>query len=118
MSIRVLIVDDHAGFRALAREVLERHGFDVVAEAADGASALRAAEASRPDVVLLDVQLPDANGFDVADALVAPVEPPLVVMTSTRDLSDLGSRLERSSARGFIPKSRLSGAALEELVRR
>jgi DNA-binding NarL/FixJ family response regulator len=113
---RVLIVDDHAEFRALARTVLERGGFQVVGEVGDGSSAAAAVAEKRPDVVLLDVQLPDVNGFDVAETLSARDDGPIIVMTSSRDATDFGSRLARSRARGFIPKSRLTGAALAELV--
>jgi DNA-binding NarL/FixJ family response regulator len=113
---RVLIVDDHAEFRALARAVLEGSGFQVVGEVGDGRSAAAAVAEKRPDVVLLDVQLPDVNGFDVAEALGERDDGPIVVMTSSRDAADFGSRLARSRARGFIPKSRLTGAALAELV--
>lgn len=116
MACRVLIVDDHAEFRALARAMLERGGFEVVGEAVDGAGTLTAVERTRPEVVLLDVQLPDVNGFDVARALCEGEDAPVVVMISTRDAADFGGRLERSGARGFIAKSRLSGAALAELV--
>ena len=117
MTHRVLIVDDHSDFRKLARAVLERDGFDVVGEAADGSTALAAVAAMHPDVVLLDVQLPDANGFDIARSLGAAADAPIVVMISTRDLADYGGRLAASGARGFIPKSRLSGRMLAELVR-
>lgn len=113
---RVLIVDDHAEFRELARALLEADGFEVVGEAADGAATLVAVELVRPDVVLLDVQLPDVNGFEVARVLCARENGPAVVMISSRDESDFGHRLERSGALGFIPKSRLSGAALAALV--
>ena len=116
MARRVLIVDDHAEFRALARAMLERDGFEVVGEAVDGAETLTAVAQTRPEVVLLDVQLPDANGFEIARALRAGEDPPIVVMVSTRDAADFGRRLERSGARGFIAKSRLSGPALAELV--
>lgn len=116
MACRVLIVDDHAEFRALARAMLERDGFEVVGEAIDGAGTLTAVAQTRPEVVLLDVRLPDLNGFDVARALREGEDAPVVVMISTRDAADFGRRLERSGARGFIPKSRLSGAALAELV--
>jgi DNA-binding NarL/FixJ family response regulator len=118
MTRRVLIVDDHAGFRALARAMLERGGFEVVGEAIDGAGTLTAVAQMRPEVVLLDVQLPDVNGFEVARALCDGEDAPIVVMTSTRDAEDFGGRLERSGARGFIAKSRLSGSALAELVSR
>lgn len=116
MPRRVLIVDDHAEFRALARAMLERDGFEVVGEAIDGAATLTAVERTRPEVVLLDVQLPDVSGFEVARALCDGEDAPVVVMISTRDAADFGGRLARSGARGFIAKSRLSGAALAELV--
>ena len=115
MAQRVLIVDDHAEFRTLARAVLEAGGFVVAGEAADAAGALREIARTRPDVVLLDVQLPDRSGFDVARELEGPGHP-LVVMTSSRDEGDFGTRLARSGARGFIAKSRLSGHALAALV--
>lgn len=117
MGDRVLIVDDHAEFRTLARAVLEAGGYDIVAEAADAAETLVAVERFRPDVVLLDVQLPDGNGFDVARVLCDREDGPAVVMISSRDASDFGRRLERSGARGFIPKSQLSGPALGAIVR-
>lgn len=116
MTQRVLIVDDHSNFRKLARAVLERDGYNVVGEAVDGSTALAAVAAIHPDVVLLDVQLPDANGFDIARSLRAGADAPIVVMTSTRDLADYGNRLAASGANGFIPKSRLSGRTLAELV--
>ncbi len=96
--------------------MLERGGFEVVGEAVDGAGTLTAVARMRPEVVLLDVQLPDLNGFDVARALCELEDAPVVVMTSTRDAADFGGRLERSGARGFIAKGRLSGPTLAELV--
>jgi DNA-binding NarL/FixJ family response regulator len=111
-SARVLIVDDHATFRGFARRLLESAGYVVVGEAADGASGLRAARALRPDIVLLDVLLPDTSGFAVADALAAEPAPPLVLLISSRAATDLGSRLETTRAHGFIAKSELSPATL------
>jgi len=117
MATRVLIIDDHAEFRAVARRLLEQGGFVVVGEAADGGATTAAVAELRPDVVLLDVQLPDIDGFEVADALAAGASSPIVVLTSSRDEADFGGRIARSAARGFISKSRLSGAALEEVLR-
>jgi DNA-binding NarL/FixJ family response regulator len=116
MAERVLIVDDHAEFRRLARALLEGEGFEVVAEAADAATTLIAVAQVSPDVVLLDVQLPDGNGFDVARTLCDQANAPAVVMISSRDVTDFGRRLERSGARGFITKSQLTGAAVAALV--
>lgn len=115
MPRRVLIVDDHAGFRAVAREMLETEGFEVVGESADGASAIADAGALGPDVVLLDVQLPDMSGLEVA-ARLAGGRAPAVVLTSSRDLSELGGAIARAPVRGFIPKAHLSGAALSALL--
>jgi len=112
----ILIVDDHAGFRSFARALLEAEGFDVVGEAADGASALAAARALAPELVLLDVALPDMDGFAVCDALLEDGTGPVVVLTSSRDVSSYRRRLERSRARGFIAKSELSGPALAALA--
>jgi DNA-binding NarL/FixJ family response regulator len=114
MRPTLLIVDDHAGFRSLARRLLTVGGFEVVGEAADGRAAIAAARRLRPDVVLLDVQLPDIDGPEVAARLAAANGLcPAVVLTSSRDLHDLGAI---GGVRGFIPKSELSGAALEALL--
>jgi DNA-binding NarL/FixJ family response regulator len=112
----VLIVDDHAGFRSFARAVLEAEGFDVVGEAEDGASALAAMVRLRPDVVLLDIQLPDIDGFEVAERLARAVDAPAVVLVSTRDISSYRRRLAASPVRGFISKSELSGSALSAFI--
>jgi DNA-binding NarL/FixJ family response regulator len=112
----VLVVDDNPGFRARARRWLEADGFTVIAEAADGASALDAVRDHRPAIVLLDVQLPDVSGLDVAEQLTSAGGGPEVVLTSTREASDFGDRLARSGARGFVPKSELSGDAVAALL--
>ena len=111
----LLIVDDHAGFRELARAVFEAEGFDVVGEAADGKSALVASRVLNPDVVLLDVALPDLDGFTVCDRLTRDGKGPAIVMTSSRSVASFRGALERSRARGFIAKDDLSGPALAEL---
>jgi DNA-binding NarL/FixJ family response regulator len=116
VKVRVLIVDDHPGFRMWARTVLESAGYRVVGEAADGASALRVAEELRPDVVLLDIVLPDLSGFDLADRLTTSGFEPAVVLVSSRDAADYGGRIAASPAVGFIPKAELSGSALRALV--
>jgi DNA-binding NarL/FixJ family response regulator len=113
---RILIVDDQLRFRAAARRWLARGGFDVVGEAADGADGLEAAARLRPDVVLLDVQLPDTDGFDIAARLALTGESSTVVLTSSRDATDFGDLVARSGARGFIPKAELSGPALAALL--
>jgi DNA-binding NarL/FixJ family response regulator len=112
----VLVVDDHPSFRGFARRVLEAAGFAVVDEAGDGAAAVAAARRLRPDVVLLDVLLPDSSGFDVADLLADDPSAPVVVLTSSRSASDFGGTLEQSPARGFIAKRDLSGDALAALL--
>ena len=114
MVPRVLIVDDHAAFRSFAHRVLVADGLVVVGEAADGAAAIEAAPRLRPDVVLLDVGLPDMDGFAVAAALGAQDQAPAVVLVSSRSRDDYGSLVDASSAVGFIAKSALSG----DLVRR
>ncbi|MFL5928419.1 MAG: response regulator transcription factor [Gaiellaceae bacterium] len=115
MARSVLIVDDHPVFRALARALLETEGFDVVGEACDAASALAAAARLEPAIVLLDVQLPDADGFEVAERLAARPTAPKVVLVSTRDASTYRRRLADTSALGFLSKSDLSGTALTAL---
>ena len=116
MAHTVLVVDDHETFRRFARRLLESAGFSVLDEAGDGASALAAVRRLQPDVVLLDVLLPDTTGFDVAELLSAEPSRPLVVLTSSRSAGDFAAALARSSARGFITKSELTAAALADLV--
>jgi DNA-binding NarL/FixJ family response regulator len=111
----LLIVDDHASFRAAARAALEER-FSVVGEAADGVQALALARRLAPDVVLLDVQLPDADGFAVAAELAAQDHPPVVVLTSSRDRRDLEPLLRQSAAQAFVEKERLSADALAALL--
>jgi DNA-binding NarL/FixJ family response regulator len=115
MRKRVLIVDDHEPFRAVARELLERAGYTVTGEAGDAAEALAAVAADAPDVVLLDVQLPDQDGFAVATALAVP-HGPAVVLISSREADDYGRRVGSCGARGFIPKSKLSAATFAALL--
>ena len=112
----VLIVDDHADFREAASALLETEGFVVVGAAADGDAAIAAAKQLRPQIVLLDIQLPGLDGFAVADLLAGTSEPPAVVLISSREAAVYGRRLEAAPVRGFIPKRALSGAALAALV--
>jgi DNA-binding NarL/FixJ family response regulator len=114
--VRVLIVDDHPSFRASARGLLESEGYEVVGEAADGAAALRAVEELHPDIVLLDVQLPDLDGFEVAEQLAQVNGSPQIVLTSSRDVCDYGACIKESSEAGFVPKGELSGAAIAALL--
>ena len=117
MAWTVLIVDDHAGFRAGARALLEDEGFEVLGEAGDGESALEQARRLRPQVVLLDVQLPDMSGFEVCaeleDYAGRTVE---VILVSSRDLADYGELVESSCACGFVPKGELSGDLITALL--
>jgi DNA-binding NarL/FixJ family response regulator len=111
-----LIVDDHPSFRRFARKLLEAAGFLVVGDAEDGASALAAVRVLRPDVVLLDVLLPDTTGFAVAKELAAGHDRPLVVLTSSRSAADLGALVRTEHASTFISKHDLTVAALAPLV--
>jgi DNA-binding NarL/FixJ family response regulator len=116
MRASVLIVDDHPGFRLSARRVLESDGYTIVGEAEDGRSAIAEARRLRPDIVLLDVNLPDLDGFEVARRLAAEPGAPAIVLTSSHDREDLGDSLPQSAAAGFVPKDELSGAAVAALV--
>jgi DNA-binding NarL/FixJ family response regulator len=116
MRQTVLIVDDHEAFRESATALLEAEGFAVVGEAADGGAAITEAERLRPQVVLLDIQLPDVDGFAVAERLSDVPDPPRVVLISSREASAYGPRLDATPARGFISKRELSGASLTALV--
>ena len=111
-----LIVDDNPSFRRFARRLLEAVGLVVVGEAGDGTSALAGTRVLKPDVLLLDVLLPDTTGFEVARALAAGSERPLVVLTSSRSAADLGALAGHDGATGSIPKSELRVAALAALV--
>ena len=116
VSRRILIVDDHSGFRASARRMLEAGGFEVAGEAADAASARTAVAELAPDAVLLDVQLPDGDGIALAAELVANGNAPEIVLCSSRGADELGRALEASGARGFLTKDELSPAGIRELL--
>ena len=116
MPPTVVIVDDHPSFRASARAILESEGFEVVAEAEDGESGIAAVRALRPAVLLLDVQLPDMDGFAVCRQLDLNGNGPAVVFVSSRDVDDYGGLIEQSGARGFIPKAELSGGSLADVL--
>lgn len=116
MSWTLLIVDDHAGFRAAARALLDVDPFTVIGEAASGGDGLAEAARLCPQVVLLDVQLPDGDGFEVAELMARSPHPPRVLLTSSRSLSDVRGRLAASSAVGFLPKDQLSPASLEQAL--
>ena len=108
----VLIVDDHKAFRTSARHLLEADGLEVVGEAATGYDALELIGELSPDIVLLDIQLPDIDGFMVAKELRERGERAVIVLTSSRDAADYGASIAESGARGFVPKGDLSGAAI------
>jgi DNA-binding NarL/FixJ family response regulator len=112
-ALRILVVDDHAGFRQRARSLLEEAGLDVVGEAGDGEECLVAVAALRPDAVVLDVRLPGEDGFTVAERLASP---PSVVLVSSRSLADFGGRPLPAGVRGFIAKADLSAPALRVLL--
>jgi DNA-binding NarL/FixJ family response regulator len=116
MAPGILIVDDHAVFRAQARALLEAGGYEVVGEATDGEGALEAVRELHPAVVLLDVQLPDRDGFSIADEIGNESAAPRVVFVSSRDAADYGTALESRPDNGFIHKPDLSPVALAELV--
>ena len=113
---RVLVVDDHASFRSSARALLESEGFDVVGEAADGESAVALAAELAPELVLLDIQLPDIDGFAVAERLLDHDRRLQIVLVSSRDRSSYGPKIEQCGAIGFLTKADLSGAGLERLL--
>jgi len=116
MTPTVLIVDDHATFRLTARLLLESEGYTILGEAEDGFTAMRKARELEPQLILLDVNLPDTDGFDVAARLTSYEDAPMIVLTSSRDGADFGPLIERSGARGFIPKAELSGERLRALT--
>ena len=113
---RVLVVDDHPGFRSCASALLAAEGFEVVGEAENGSAALALAAELGPEVVVLDIQLPDIDGFEVATRLLARHSDVKIVLVSSRDRSSYGSAIEKSGALGFIWKGELSGVALEKVL--
>lgn len=115
-GLRVLIVDDHASFRSVARTLLRRGGFDVVGESDTMAGGIRAVDEMHPDVVVLDIQLPDGDGIDGAARISARSAPPAVVLVSSRPASEIGERLANAHARGFIAKDELTAAGVQELL--
>lgn len=116
MSRRVLIVDDHPSFRASARRLLEGSGYEVVGEAANGTEALRASRELAPEVILLDVRLPDLDGFAVSRRISGRAGAPAVILISSREVDEWGEAVRDSGARGFIPKACLSAESMEELL--
>jgi DNA-binding NarL/FixJ family response regulator len=116
MRRTVLIVDDHEDFRRSATALLGAEGFDVVGTVADGGAVIEAVERLRPEVVLLDIQLPDVDGVTVAGLLAGTDDPPHVVLISSRDAASYGPRIVGAPVRGFLAKRELSGASLAALV--
>ncbi len=115
MCLRVVIVDDHARFRAQAAELLALERFTVVGDAETGAGGIELSRRLTPDVVLLDIGLPDGNGFDLVGAMHETGA--AVVLTSSRSVRDYGTRVSDSGAEGFISKAELSGEAIRSLLR-
>jgi DNA-binding NarL/FixJ family response regulator len=111
-----MIIDDHAVFRSRARALLESAGYEVVGEAQDATEAIAKAGELAPDVVLLDVQLPDRDGFSVAAELVARPHAPRIILISSREAADYGSRIENTPGVAFVHKPDLSRASLTRLI--
>ena len=116
MATTVLIVDDHDAFRSSARLLLESEGFEVVGEAADGGSAIAQSASLAPDVILLDVQLPDIDGFEVASRVTHADRAPAVILISSRDGRDFGPLVNACGARAFVSKADLSGESLRAVL--
>lgn len=114
----VLLVDDHAEFRAFARGVITAAGYTVVAEATDGSAALRAALLHHPEIVVLDIRLPDMSGLDVARRMHTGPHPPVVILISSGDRREYEQVAREAGARGFIPKADLTATALRVLADR
>jgi DNA-binding NarL/FixJ family response regulator len=117
VALRVLVVDDHPGFRRLASLLLAAGGYHVVGDAGDGASAVAQAAVLEPDVVILDVLLPDVDGFAVAEGLTKLPRRPSVVLVSSRSRTDFGSRLDTAPVLGFVPKDEFSLDTFAALIR-
>jgi CheY-like chemotaxis protein len=120
MPIRLLIVDDNAHFLEAARRLLEREGMTVVGVASTTLDALRRAEELQPDVTLVDIELGQESGFDLARRLAEGTgsQRPPVILISAYPEQDLADLIDASPALGFLAKSALSGKAIVELVGR
>ncbi len=116
MSRSILIVDDHEPFRQAVRAVLAAEGFSVVAEADSGEAALAEARRSRPEIALVDIQLPDIDGFGVAEHLSKEPDAPVVILISIREAYEYAGRVEKAPVAGFIPKRLLTGRAIRALL--
>jgi DNA-binding NarL/FixJ family response regulator len=116
VSPTVLIVDDHATFRKTARALLEADGYEVIGEAPDGHAGIEAIRQLRPDVVLLDVRLPDADGFDMAALMTRNGHCPAIIVTSSSDDPLYPGRAAGCGAHGFLAKHDVCGAALDRLL--
>lgn len=115
MPLRVVLVDDDERFRAMARRTLESDGVDVVAEVETGGGTLDAVLRWRPDLVLIDIGLPDIDGLEVARQIGAEAAGAAVILISTRD-AEYGGRVAAGLAAGYLPKDELSLAAIVELI--
>jgi two-component system, NarL family, nitrate/nitrite response regulator NarL len=116
MGASILIVDDHSGFRAQARKLLESEGYLVIGEAEDCSSGLEAARTLQPQLALVDIYLPDGDGFDLASSLAVLSDPPAVILISSHDGAEFAHCVSESEARGFVSKAELSRDAIEELL--
>lgn len=115
MAIRVLVVDDNVAVVAASRQSMEASGF-IVDTAATAGEAVETAKSTAPDIVILDVQLPDRMGFDIVDHLRRLGA--VVVLTSSRSADDYGSKIDESRAAAFVPKEQLSGALVRSIFLR
>jgi DNA-binding NarL/FixJ family response regulator len=116
MSHSILIVDDHEAFRKAVRAVLMAEGFEVLAEAETGETALASARLLRPEIALVDIQLPGVDGFEVAERLAEEPDGPVVILISIREAFEYGGRVEQAPVAGFLPKRLLSGSAIRALL--
>jgi two-component system response regulator EvgA len=116
MCPRIVIVDDDAAFLETVRLLLESDGFEVVAEALNGVDGVAASAEHRPDLVLVDVNLPDIDGFEVVERIAGEADAPPAVLTSIRSEGDFGNLIDQSSARGFLSKTDISGDALRRML--
>jgi DNA-binding NarL/FixJ family response regulator len=115
MSVSVLVVDDDPTFRRLARRLLTANGLVVVAEADTVAAGLATAMRARPDAALVDVELPDGDGFELAGQLTTLPWRPRVVVTSVQSNNSFNGEAQRRGAQAFILKADLARAPLAAL---
>src|ERR1700691_5080503 len=115
-ALSVIVVDDQAPFRLAAKAVLRRaKGFELVGEAENGLEAVTLAEAVHPDLVLMDINMPEMGGIEATRRIMAELPETVVVLCSTYGVGDLPPEAATSGARAYVHKEQLDAATIQRL---